>query len=516
MSAALLRPLPLGSSSFVLLRQNNQIYVDKTALLYALCCHRAKIFIARPRRFGKSLLLSTIESLFKDGLQYFEDLAIASKWTDKTYTVFRLDFSLAKDFTTISEFAKYFEYMLEDAAKRAGLTVPNKGEDPFARFASLISTLPVSSLVLLIDEYDAPLTAHLGDPILFEAIQRTLSRFYAVLKTYDEVFRFFFMTGITKLSNTGIFSSFNDLTDISSNSLYGTLLGLTEDEIEFYFSDYLNRAANILHTDRAAIKAQLRANYNGFCFDEKVSTSVYCPWSVLNFFAAPDRGFQNYWYQSGGQANVLMQYLRSHKLENPAKYNQPIGLGWNDLRAFEQKGISLEVLLVQCGYLTIKRALSPDFVEVGYPNPEVSRSMAGLYTDELLRNADRISIGFYNIASILANGSLDDAIDIFNRTFNVLDYNRYPVTNEATCRAFLQVLLIGAGLSPSVETHSALGRSDIEVEAGDRHWVFEIKFARTPSEVERLIGAFPIQHEVLGGVQPIARSAERCAMVSLL
>lgn len=319
----------------------------------------------------------------------------------------RLDFSLAKDFSSISEFAKFFEYMLEDAAGRAHLSVPKKGADPFERFASLLSTLPSSSLVLLIDEYDAPLTAHLDEPTLFEQVDKTLSRFYAHIEACDEALRFFFMTGVTKLSKSRIFSSLPDLTDISRNERFGALLGYTENEIDTYFEVHLDHAAKALGMTRNELKRQLHAHYSGFCFDENVSTSVYCPWSVLNFLEAPECGFRNYWFQSGGDAKLLMAHLRSLNFGSPAQYNRPAVISRKDLEASQPpEVISAEVLLIQCGYLTFKRALPADFLEAGYPNQEVGLSMADLYTDELLRNVDRIAIGYYDIHSLLSNDSL--------------------------------------------------------------------------------------------------------------
>ena len=286
-------------------------------------------------------MVSTFESLFRYGLRDFEGLAIEPLWSDRTYRVLCLDFSLVRDFSDIKGLAAQFEHMLEDAALHAGLKVPETTTDPISRFVSMLARLSESSLVLLIDEYDAPLTAHLDNPQLFESVQLALSRFYAAVKSYEGCLRFFFMTGITKLSNTGIFSSFNNMTDISSDRHYGTLLGYTEQELIEDFSDYLHRAADTLQYPLDVLKDRLKANYNGFCFDEAAVTRVYCPWSKLNFLAAPERGVQNYWYQSGGQPTVLLKYLQSHKLENPAAYNRPIGVGLDDIEASRQyAGIS--------------------------------------------------------------------------------------------------------------------------------------------------------------------------------
>lgn len=326
--------LPVGQSSFATLRLRNEIYVDKTQLIFELCKTGSKIFLARPRRFGKSLLISTFESLFQEGVRHFRGLAIEHLWQDAAYRVLRLDFSLAKDFSDVDEFAAEFAHMLSDAVRRSGLDLPSSSaSDPFSRFASLLSEQPPSSLVLLIDEYDAPLTAHLDDANLYFEVQKRLARVYAAVKTYDGCLRFFFMTGITKLSNSGIFSSFNNLKDISLDPRYGTLLGFTEQELLDSFPDYLERAAETMHLSVSELLRQMRLNYNGFCFDKEASTSVYCPWSVLRLLDEPANGLENYWFRSGGRPAVLKKFLADRDLGNPDRFNVPFAIALSDLES---------------------------------------------------------------------------------------------------------------------------------------------------------------------------------------
>ena len=167
--------LPLGRSDFIALRQEGRIYADKTRMVYELCRDGDKIFVARPRRFGKSLLLSTFESLFKYGLRDFHGLDIENLWNDSTYSVLRLDFSLAKDYSTVEDFLQRFDTLLRDAVREAGLCMSSEGTDPIGKFSALLSSLPHLSLVLLIDEYAAPLTARLHDPILMPFSRSCLS-----------------------------------------------------------------------------------------------------------------------------------------------------------------------------------------------------------------------------------------------------------------------------------------------------------------------------------------------------
>lgn len=510
-----LQPLPLGRSSFSALIANNAVYVDKTALVYQLAKDDAKVFLARPRRFGKSLLVSTFESLFKNGLRDFKGLAIEALWTDKTYPVLRFDFSLIREFDSVDSFLTQFGWMLDEACHKAGIVMTSDRTDPIARFSALLSMTPDASLVLLIDEYDAPLTSQLNNPVLFEEVQNQFSRLYSAVKSYEGCLRFFFMTGITKFSHTSIFSGFNILTDISLSPAYGTLLGITENELTDYFGGYIAKAASQLHLSQDEVLERLRQNYDGFSFDNKAKTHVYCPWSLLQFFNLPDNGFQNYWYQSGGQPTVLLQYLAKHALVSPAHYNESIVIPIGDLDASRHYDeINLEVLLTQSGYLTGKEIIGEGYIRLGYPNQEVASSMARLYADELLRNQNRMALSIPLLPVILTNESIEAVIKHVNQVFNALDYHRYPVVDESAARAMLQVLLIGAALMPRVENHSALGRSDLEVEAGNRHWVFEIKYARKKDNVEDLLAhaVEQVTHRRYGDV-PCTKDLIRVAMV---
>ena len=486
----MLQGLPLGTSDFRSLRVNNEIYVDKTELIYEMVepSQRRKLLLARPRRFGKSLLISTVESLFKNGLKDFKGLAIEKYWCDKKYQVVRLDLSEIKEFSTPDEFEQKFYEKLITKFSGVGFQYKNNGLLLMTQLSEWLSLLEPSCLVVLIDEYDAPLTNCLDQPNLFKDVRSAMSELFLTLKSNEGCLRFFFMTGITKLSNTSIFSAFNNLEDISLYPKYGTLLGYTEEEIKLYFKDYLSRAAALLGMAEDQILEQLRANYDGFSFDQNASSHVYCPWSVLKFFNYPELSFQNYWYASGGQPSVLKKYLMNHELEKPISFDQVKQVRLSELNAAQQyNDLSIDVLLTQSGYLTIKSVLKNGYAVLGYPNQEVALSMAQLYSDELLKGNPLEDPQGPMISDIMATGSTEEVVKAFNRAVNAIDYQRYPIIDEASCRAYLQVLLIGAAMMPSVEIHNAHGRSDMEVQAGSRHWVFEFKYASTDSEVETLL-----------------------------
>ncbi len=480
--------LPLGTSSFSVLRSSGQIYVDKTALIYELASLRQKFFLTRPRRFGKSLLVSTFASLFKDGLKDFSGLAIEKLWKDKTYNVVEIDFSEAKNFRNFNEFAEKLDNTLEDAFALTGFRRDASSEKSLVQQLSFwLKTQPNNSLVLLIDEYDAPQTACLNDQTLFADVRTRLADFYAVIKSNDACWRFVFMTGIAKFNQTGIFSELNNFTDISLDPLFAPLLGYTEEDIDLYFSGYVEEAAKALNLPTVKLRRQLRENYDGYCFDDSASQHLYAPWSVLQFFNRPSRGFMNYWIGSGGNLSLLQKYLHTHSLKSPAEYGEEQMVSYNSLScSTDLAGVNDLVLLTQAGYLTIKRRQGQTLF-VSYPNQEVADSMATLYTEMLLSNRTLEAVGAGDLQRAILTGNVTQLSESANRAFAAIDYDRYPIEDEKHCQAFLQVFIAGAGYNVTAERHGALGRSDLELDSESCHWVLEIKFQHKDESVEALL-----------------------------
>ena len=487
MLADLLNRLPFGTSSFEALRETGEIYVDKTSYVYLLASNRGKYFLARPRRFGKSLLISTFESLFKYGLRDFKDLEIAALWKEsKQYLVVRLDFSRVKPGASFEEFKAYFEDYIDMQFQKIGFK-RNRVNFLSNQLESFISSLPTSSLVLLIDEYDAPLTACLDRPELFKQVRNYLSQFYSVFKANDAAVRFLFITGITKFNKTSIFSELNNLSDISLSPEFGSILGYTRSEVENYFQKYLEISSKVLKIDVQNLLRELTRHYDGFCFELTASEKVFVPWSLLKFFAYPAAGFADYWFESGGRPTVLLNYLHSQSLRNPEEYGKEYSLSLNVLSGSSDPASLSDIgLLTQAGYLTIKR-VEGETAYVGYPNVEVKTAMAQLYTEELLAGKTLEQAGAGRIAQRLATESVESIVHMLNRLFSSLDYMNYPVRNEASLRSFIQVFFSGVGLDPIVERHNAHGRSDLEVRAGDRVWLLELKVAKAGENSERLL-----------------------------
>lgn len=490
--------LPLGISTFEALRAQQTVYADKTALVSELAEWPAqKIFLARPRRFGKSLLSSTFRSLFANNLRDFEGLDIARTWKDKTYPVVYLDFSGLPQFHDEEAFRRALSSRLLSAFEGVGFRYDDASRlSFFDQFRVWLAGLPLNSLVLIIDEYDAPLTALLNNEEAFTSARNILFEFYSRLKEGEGALRFLFMTGITKFNKASVFSSLNNLTDISLDPHFGSFLGLTEEELDRYFSPHLNRAAQTLGlSGKSDLIAKMAAMYDGFCFDRFAKTHVFNPWSVLKFLRSPEMGFINYWYDSGAEPTFLMNALSAKSLEAPEAYLRPRYADLSELvLPADYETINPDVLLFQAGYLTIKQS-DGESVEMGYPNTEVAKSIANLVIRSVLSAESRMKSGTGLLKRSFEAGDVHAVMESLSRALRMMDYKDNPVGNEAACRAYLQMLLLGATLLTHVEVHNAEGRSDIEVFAGEWHWVFEIKFVEKNAEAAKALDRALMQME---------------------
>lgn len=444
MNTASFSRLPLGVSDFHKLRETGKIYVDKTELIYQLASEHRQFLFTRPRRFGKSLLISTFESLFKNGVQDFSGLAIEKKWKDRAYQVIRLDFSNIKDFSSEDEFLSLLNEYLFLVMKRSGIEVDGLSPaDGLTAFFEWLSEQPNNSLVVLIDEYDAPLTACLENLSFFNFAQKILSDFFDGIHRCQRCFRFLFITGIVRFNPQILFPSYEHLTDISLSPEYGKLLGFTKEELPKFFPEKLHSAAKESNLLDSELLGKLEKEYGGFCFEETASQKVLSPWSVLSFLSEPDRGFRPYWVESGGGIKSVEQFLTSEVLLGQEKFDEPITIEFEDLS--RPGKLSALDLLTQAGYLTLK-SIDDHKAEIGYPNKEIRRSFAQFYTLQLLGGKTVEQIGADNITNLLAAGDTKSFLKLLNRLFSSINYQRFPTINETTLAAFARVLFIDLGL----------------------------------------------------------------------
>ncbi len=380
--------LCIERSDLIELGQITNVYTDKVNRINVLCRDFRRIFISRPRRFGKSLLVSAFEILVKSGIKDLVSLSIQNLRTDRIYPVVRLDFSFCEHQKTIESFRAVFNTFITSAFSPLGFKFdPTHASIRFIdQLKYWLNTLEPNSIVLLIDDYDVPLTTHLDDPELFDQVSRVLGEFYAAIKEYEGCLRFLFVTGETRIGFDGIFGGFNILEDITFDPDYGTLLGFTEAEIESNFSDYLKNAEAVLNLSRKDLLNEMRRHYGGFSFDSEAETHVFCPSSVLQFLSHPEKGFQPYWHASEGERSALWEFIKRRALSLPDVFKKPTSITMDELEGFSSgQDISLKALLVQTGCLTIKSKLNMAEVELGCPNKEVEHFLEQLCAEEKLK-----------------------------------------------------------------------------------------------------------------------------------
>lgn len=481
------RHLPLGNSSFSRIKVAGQIYVDKTRLIFDLASKKENFLLTRPRRFGKSLLVSTFESLFKYGLRDFQGLEIESLWKDENkFKVVRLDFLEVKNFHSGKDFSAKLDSFLYRRFREFGFAFEsNSDQTVVEQFSEWFGQQPKNSFVILIDEYDSPLTSCLNDHELFDHVVNHLVQFYSALRLNNNQIRFLFVTGILNFSKACLFEEDNFLSNISLETRYGPLLGFTPEEIRDYFGAHVDSAAELHGLSSEQFLQELIRYYGGFCFDSSTSTQVLAPWSVLRFLSAPENGFLDYWFESGGKPQALSQYFRSEELTDPCQFDKEKLVPLAELKGLSNaERLSDVALLTQAGYFTLKKIVGST-AYVGFPNVEVKKAMALLYTGQLLSSKTVEQVGADNIAYRLATENPESIVRLLNCLFRCIDYQKYPVKDEYSLRAFIQVFFEGAGLEVRPKVPSHLGVGDLEVKAGSRCWCMEFKCAERAENVSK-------------------------------
>ena len=482
-----------STGSFVDFTLENFIYVDKTEYIPKLVKLK-RVFISRPRRFGKSLTLDTIATLFETGVEpYFKGTWIYDKWTEPTYPVLRLNF-LNFDKNSIEKFNNKLNSKITEFAELNHVTTFKEKEEAEDSIDHLLEQLRLENrqIVILIDEYDCQMTANINNETLYKQFQEKIKSFYANIKDKFAI-KFLGITGVTRLKDVAIFSVGSDINDITNDSAYSQMIGFTRDEIKKYYIDYLKFAAscennctvdNVTEAQIESLLDRLAKNYDGYCFDEFYKKKVFSTWSVNKFFQSVVSNkfvyFGEYWYDNGGLPSILVNYLKTHELNAFDYLNKenPITIPVNDfMNPTSLTTINQNVLMCQTGYLTLSSALtSGDLtVDLGIPNGEIYKALNRLLAINFYKE------GIYALAKgvrdLLDAGEIEDIIDRFNSVINSVSYDHFPINSEAAVQNYLYLFLIGAGIETTTESHSSKGRADLIIETKNRRLVFELKYA---------------------------------------
>ena len=483
--------------SFVNFTLRNRIYIDKTEQISKLL-KTDRVFISRPRRFGKSLMLDTIGTLFEYGVEpYFKGTWIYDNWTEEQYPVLRLNF-LKMSSSSFENFCVDFDAALAKFARRNGLEYVSQ-DLPMRSMEALLSSLETKkiSIVILIDEYDMQLTAHINNPEMYERFQVAIRELYGVMKG-DAGIRFLGITGVTRLKDVSIFSVGSDIQDMSYGHSVSTITGFTREEIRKYYIDYLNLAVStdkgipqeqVTEEQREKLLDRLSEEYNGYCFDKLYKNKVYSTWSVNRFFQEIiENGtviFGDYWYENGGVPSILAKYLETHiiRLED---YTEDIKVDSNDFQnPTSLLNMKQPVLMCQTGYLTAhSRVPDGGSVTLGIPNMEVRRSLASLLSKRIFPGVD---FSQSDNETFFSEASPEEIVEKLNSLMNTISYENYKSMNEKTVQGLLHAFLIGAAQPVRTEVQSATGRSDIFLEYENRRVVFELKYAENEADCEALL-----------------------------
>jgi len=481
--------LPTGVQTFANIREDGSVYVDKTEYMVNLIDSGNVYFLARPRRFGKSLTCSTFESLFQGKKEFFKGLyaeEFLNRPNFKPSPVIRLDMSGIATAEGFDIFKKSIMNIISFAAERLGIELRKDllYTDALCYLIEKVFMKYGERVVLLIDEYDCPYTSFFENPEKASTARDILRDFYRQIKISEQYLKFVFITGISKTAKMGIFSTLNNITDISLDEKYSKMCGLTESELYKYFTPYIELVAEKLEISFKDLMEKIKNYYDGFCFDGK--HYLYNPFSFLLFLQQKD--FLNYWIGTG-TSKVLSDYFKTRNLTVEQFRDLPISKDMILSPPAEIEAVSAESFLFQCGYLSLRPGTKSDY-SLDYPNTEVLNSMSSLLTQNLVSGKNEYGAHYRNdLTSALYDNNIEDLIDVFNRLLASIPHNDYDgaakqdikqkgykmTAQEWLCRSCLLTFLRGCGVVVSGEVQSSKGRADLVIEYKENYFVIEIK-----------------------------------------
>lgn len=469
---------PIGIQDFESIRKDGYVYADKTELIYRLAKTGKYYFLSRPRRFGKSLLVSTMEAYFSGRKELFDGLAVAElekEWN--AYPVLHIDLS-GKSYDSIDVLLKVLDDYLTRWERQYG--AENRSDVPGLRFENVIEAACHKEgrpVVILIDEYDKPIVDNLGDEALSDAFRRQLQGFYSVMKSKDAYIKFGFLTGVSKIGKLSVFSGLNNLKDFSMDARYTDICGISAKELQKYFSESVRELAGANGFSEEACYAELAEWYDGYHFCEE-TPGIYNPFSLLNTFDSLK--FRKYWF-STGTPSFLVRYL--------AKGNFALE-DVNGIRVSPQmlSGISAShpnaiTLLYQAGYLTIKDYdPQSDQYRLVYPNREVEYGFLESLSEYFTPIKDNYtSLSVNRFVEDIRTGNVDTLMRRFTAFFADMDY-QIQSDAELYFQNTMYVMLKMMGQQVQVERHTSNGRIDVLVQTDKYVYIIELKRDKDPQD----------------------------------
>lgn len=470
------------------------LYVDKTEALWQLLEPSKGIyFLSRPRRFGKSLTLSTLKAVFQNKKHLFKGLALEKKPYDwKKYQVIHMALGNCEA-RNASQLQQYLIETIDDIAKNYGLTLARTGVS--GRFTELIETLAVTGkVVILIDEYDKPILNNATNPKVKEILE-TLKAFYSVIKDSEPYQRFVLLTGVSKFSRVSIFSDLNNLTDITMDARYATMLGYTQEELEGDFAEYIDHVVKTQEIDKKSLLNKLKEWYNGYKFHQKAET-VYNPVSIGKFFESGGE-FKNYWFETG-TPSFLLKLAKEQQFD----FEEELTKAVSELAfaSYEIDRLETLPLLFQTGYLTIKDfeiKRYKTFYYLGFPNQEVEGAFESYLLEEYSGvKKENVEVYAVEIADMLDAGDIDGAMEKMRFFFCDIPCG-IQIANEKYYQTIFFIIFRLIGLFIKAESSTNIGYIDAVAQTDKYVYIFEFKLNKTPDKALKQIHEKEYYHKYL-------------------
>ncbi|MDM8538253.1 AAA family ATPase [Desulfobacterales bacterium HSG17] len=472
-----LKKLPVGIQAFETIREGEFIYVDKTQHAFRLIDEGMFYFLSRPRRFGKSLLVSTLKCIFQGRKELFDDLWISknTNWEWQPHPVIMIDFNQIPH-NTPENLVKGIEIDLKRTAGENNITLKTQFIE--TQLQELITGLykkTKTKVVILIDEYDKAIIDHLGKGDEFMKIAQAnrdiLKRYFGVLKggEVSPMLRFMFITGVSKFSRVSLFSELNNLEDISMNRFYAQMLGYTEDELKTVFENHITRFSKETGLSVDKIESKLKRHYDGYRFSQDNAT-VYNPFSILSSLKC--RNFKNFWFETG-TPTFLVNLLKQNNYHIPEI--EKMTVDEQVFSTYELEDLKPEAILFQTGYVTIKNVAGEIYC-LDYPNREVKISflkhLIFSYTKEI---SAQQSSKFLLLAQYLDNENFDDFFNTIISIFASIPYSIESKRDEAYFHTLFYLMVSASGLETQAEIITCRGRIDLAVKFADKVFIMEFK-----------------------------------------
>jgi len=464
-----MKKLPLGIHTFSKLIEDNSLYIDKTRHIYQMVTEGSVYFLSRPRRFGKSLTLSTLRSLFEGEKELFKGLYIYDQpWEWKKWPILHFDFSDFSEEQTEDDLKQLIIENSRSIAKEYDLEIAQNL--PYNQyFKAVLKGLPEKG-VILIDEYDKPILNNITNPAKAGKVKEILKGFYSIIKSSDAYVRFAFLTGVTKFAKISVFSGLNNLTDLTMKEAYADICGYTEEELDTYFGKEIESIASELSVTIEELRIRIREWYNGFRFSSK-DIRVYNPISIMNFIL--DGKFKAYWFETG--TPTFLTQLMNEEGFSPNNLEK-LTCSASAFSTYDVENLKALPILFQSGYLTIK-----DFQEarnsfvLGFPNREVrSAFLESLFIEFGKNTGSDSDYPLFRLEDSLKSYDMESFFETLNILFAKIPYDIH-LPYEKYWQSLFYMIFTLMGYYIEAEYRTSKGRIDAYINMPDRTYLFEFK-----------------------------------------